>query len=146
MENKGNQLIEDIQKQKCFLCEPISPDLLIWEDNNFIVLLDAYPSVKGHVIIASKEHVEALSDLSEELSSNLMMLARKVDEALRQIFNPFRVAIVSSGLAVKHLHFHVIPIPNEEMMWGFKYLKKDDLVEYATDERLNLISQIRKFL
>lgn len=142
----GNQIIKKMRRQDCFLDKPIPSDFLIWQDDNFVILLDAYPSVKGHTIIAPKQHIEAMSDMSDELSEEFMILIKKVDKALRNIFQPFRVAIVSSGLAVKHLHFHLIPIPNEEMMWGFKYLKKDNLFKYTTDEKLDLITKIGECL
>lgn len=139
----NRKFIEDIQKQKCFLCK-MSDSTIVFEDDDFITVLDEYPAVEGHVICAPKKHVEHLSNLSKEEAKKLMDLIHKIDAALVKIYNPFRVAIVSSGLAVKHLHFHVIPVPNEEMMWDFKYLKKDEVIEYSDKEKEDLVRQIRE--
>ncbi len=135
--------VQELGKQKCFLCDLPSSDV-INEDPNFAIMLDAFPAVPGHVICAPKKHVTSLSGLSVLQSKKLMVLVRKLDAVLRNISHPFRIAIVSSGLAVEHLHFHVVPIPDEEMMWDFKYLRKDNTLEYSKREKNELIAKIRK--
>ncbi len=137
--------VENLKGQKCFLCDWSLADLIV-EERNFIVILDAFPAVMGHIICAPKKHYKSLSELNEVESQELILLVRKLDRALRTIFNPFRVAIVSSGLAVEHLHFHVVPIPNEEMMWDFKYLRKDKTIAYTEKEKTELIDKIKKAL
>jgi histidine triad (HIT) family protein len=141
----GKKFVEEIKEQKCFLCDA-SKQSLVTENDNFLVLLDAYPSVFGHVICAPKEHVISLSALSEDKSKELILLTRKIDKVLRKLFSPFRVAIVSSGLAVEHFHFHIIPVPNEEMMWDFKYLRKDKIIKYSEKEKIDLTKKIRDLL
>ena len=143
IKKNNKEFLKEIQKNKCFLCEP-SGLLTIFEDGDFVVVLDQNPSVEGHLICAPKEHVERLSELDEEKAKRLMLLIRKFDASLRKIFRPFRVAIVSSGLAVKHLHFHIIPVPNEEMMWDFKYLRKDEIIEHSKEETADLVKKIKE--
>ena len=137
--------MEGLKKQKCFLCD-LSTATVLFEDSDFVVVLDAFSAVPGHLICAPKKHVKSLSELSETQSKELILLVRKLDTVLRNIFNPFRIAIISSGLAVEHLHFHVVPIPNEEMMWDFKYLRKDQTIEYSKQEKEELIEKIKKGL
>ena len=137
--------VEALQKQKCFLCD-LSATTVLFENSDFVVVLDDFPAVEGHLICAPKNHVKSLSALTGKQSKELILLVRKLDRLLRNIFKPFRVAIVSSGLAVEHLHFHVVPIPDEEMMWDFKYLRKDKTIEYSKQEKSNLISKIKREL
>lgn len=138
----GVKLVKEMAGEECFLCGDIEPSLLVYEDDNFIVMLDKFPAVEGHLILAPRKHVEAISDLSDSEAAELMSLLRKFDRRLREVFNPFRVAIVSSGLAVKHFHFHIIPIPSEEMMWGFKYLDKSETIEYSKQDKEELVERL----
>ena len=141
----NKEFIKEIQKKDCFLCkEPSS--LTIFEDDDFVVVLDKHPAVEGHVICAPKEHVEHLSNLSEEKAQRFMLLLRRLDSTITELFNPFRVAIVRIGLAVAHLRFHIIPVPDEEMMWDLKYLRKDNIIEYSEEEIINLIRKISSTL
>ena len=144
LKKESEKFLKNIQKQECFLCKSIQKDLMIFEDGDFVVVLDAYPSVFGHVICAPKKHIKNLSDLSKEKTQELSLLIRKLDKILKNLFDPFRIAIVSSGLAVEHLHFHIIPVPNEEMMWDFKYLRKDNVIKYSDEKKNDLINKIKK--
>lgn len=137
------EFITELQGRECFLCKG-SYSTPIFNDDDFIVILDEYPAVEGHIIIAPKKHFKNLSELSEEEAVKLMSLVRKYDAALVKLFNPFRLAIVSSGLALEHFHFHLVPVPNEEMMWDFKFFKKGEVLKYSEREKAEVIRKIRE--
>lgn len=136
------ELIKEIQKRECFLCN-LSNTAVIFENDDFVVVLEEYPAVEGHVIIAPKKHVKYLSELTEEEAKRLILLIRRFEGALIKIFNPFRLSIVRTGLSVEHFHFHLVPVPNEKMVWDFKYLKKDEVIEYSEKEKADLINKIK---
>jgi diadenosine tetraphosphate (Ap4A) HIT family hydrolase len=143
---KNNRaFITSLRKQPCFLCDT-SLTSVIFENKECIVVLDDFPAVPGHVLCAPKRHTESLSGLTKKELQSLSALMQKVDAALRKIFKPFRVGILSSSLGVKHFHFHLVPVPNEKMMWDFKYLKKDKVIQYTPKEKSRLIQSIARAL
>lgn len=130
----------------CFLCRGAKLPDLIHQTQDFIVVLDAWPACAGHVILAPKRHVETLSQLTDDQAKKFIILTKRLDKALRKIFNPFKIAIVSASAFVHHFHFHIIPIPNEEMMWDFKYLRKDRIIKYTPAQKKRIIKKIKALL
>lgn len=130
----------------CFLCHAITLPDFIHQTKNFVMVLDKYPACAGHVIVAPKKHIETLSELTDEQAKEFIILNKKLDKALRRIFKPFKIDIVSASAFMPHFHFHVIPIPNEEMMWDFKYLRKDKIIKYTPAQKRRIIKRIKALI
>lgn len=130
----------------CLLCRGAKLPDLIHQTKDFIIVLDAYPACTGHVILAPKRHIKTLSQLTNSQAKAFILLAKRLDRALHKIFHPFKIDVVSASAFVPHFHFHIIPIPNEEMMWDFKYLRKDKIIKYSPAEKAKIIKKIKSFL
>lgn len=101
----------------CIFCKIIDkeiPSKLIYEDQDFRAILDVAPATKGHVLILPKEHAETLTDLSDEKASKILILAKKIVNALKKVHDFTDYNIVQNngriaGQTVGHFHLHIIP-------------------------------------
>jgi ATP adenylyltransferase len=106
----------------CIFC--VKPDMPAENDAaNFIVhrgrhafvLLNLYPYIGGHTMVAPYKHTGSLGELSDEELLELFSLVRKVTETLTKAFKPdgFNVGMnigeaAGAGFG-DHVHVHVVP-------------------------------------
>ena len=87
----------------------------IYEDEFILAFMDIQPVNKGHLLIVPKKHVELISDLDNETSSKMMVLANRINNALRNSgvklegMNYFLADGEAAGQEVFHTHLHLIP-------------------------------------
>ena len=111
----------------CIFCRIINkeiPSKVIYEDNDFFAMLDIVPATKGHVLILPKEHAKTMSDLSDDKLSKILVLAKKIIEAMKKVhgFTDYNIIQNNGELAgqtVGHYHLHLIPRynKNEINLW-----------------------------
>ncbi len=89
--------------------------LLLHRGKLTFALLNFYPYNSGHLMVVPYRHVGDLVDLSDEESSELIALVRKMMTVLRSVYHPdgFNVGSNigrSSGAGIdRHVHMHVVP-------------------------------------
>jgi histidine triad (HIT) family protein len=83
----------------------------VYEDEHVFVLMDKFPSTKGQVLVITKEQIDYIFDLPDELYAHLWLVTKKIAGALDKTFSPRRVCIVVEGFDVPHVHIRVYPIP-----------------------------------
>lgn len=98
------------------------PAYKIYEDDKFLVFLDAFPLAKGHTLVIPKQEIDYLFDLSDDLYCDMQMLAKKVAVALKQAVPCKRIGVAVLGLEVPHAHIHLVPM-NSEADINFKNSK-----------------------
>jgi ATP adenylyltransferase len=83
-------------------------------DDNFVIL-NRYPYTGGHLMIAPYEHVSGLADASKATTDEMMDLAKRCENALREVYHPegFNVGmnlgkVAGAGVA-DHIHLHIVP-------------------------------------
>ncbi len=88
---------------------------IIHRGKHAFVLLNLYPYIGGHTMVAPYKHTGSLEDLSDEEMLELFSLVRKTTETLRKTFNPdgFNVGMnigeaAGAGFG-NHVHIHVVP-------------------------------------
>ena len=86
------------------------PSYKIAENENFIAILDAFPLVKGHVLLIPKKEVDKIYDLDKETYSGLMDFAYELAPAIEKAIPCKRVGVSVIGLEVPHVHVHLIPL------------------------------------
>ena len=102
---------------ECIFCKIVNKEIptnLIYEDDNFIGILDANPKAEGHTLVIPKKHFRNLLDTPNSLAGEYFEAIKKVSlnlinegkaEGFNIIFNTEPVA----GQAVFHVHVHIIP-------------------------------------
>lgn len=132
----------------CIFCKIIDgtiPSKLIYEDNDFKAILDVAPATKGHVLVIPKEHAVTLTDLSDDKLSKLLVLAKKIIKAMKEVHGFTNYNIIQNngpiaGQTVDHFHLHLIPRYSVEEM-GLWCPHEDD--PSVTEE---LATQVRKLI
>jgi len=101
----------------CLFCKIIAgeiPSFKVYEDENFLAIMDRFPGTAGIVLILTKRHAENIFELNEEESCGLMPLAQKIAKKIKTALNPVGLNILQNngsdaGQEIFHYHMHVIP-------------------------------------
>jgi histidine triad (HIT) family protein len=86
------------------------PAYRIFEDENYIVILDIFPISYGHVLVIPKDEKVSWLEMSEHQFSELQRLAHKIGLALQKAIGCEKVGMMIDGREVPHIHVHLIPI------------------------------------
>jgi diadenosine tetraphosphate (Ap4A) HIT family hydrolase len=110
--------INHIQNSPCFICELIAGRLngnhIIYQNDEFIVFLNKYPSLYGYTLVAPIAHKEQVTgDFTIEEYLSLQRAVYQVSEAVRRTVDTERVYILSLGSQQgnRHVHWHIAPLP-----------------------------------
>ena len=101
----------------CIFCKIAAgeiPSKTLYEDEQFRVILDLGPATKGHALILPKKHAANLFELPEETAANIMVLAKKIANTMREKLACVGLNLVqnngeTAGQTVNHFHLHMIP-------------------------------------
>ncbi|MCL2852881.1 MAG: HIT family protein [Defluviitaleaceae bacterium] len=102
---------------KCIFCKVADhelPSRVIYENDDFMVLLDQFPSSLGHTLVIPKLHFENIFDIPEDTAANLQRLVVKAARALSKSLGTSSINILQNngslaGQTVFHYHVHLIP-------------------------------------
>ena len=88
---------------------------VIVRERTCYALLNRYPYNGGHLMVVPYKQAKDLDELTEGEITDLMLLTRRCQAALRQIMNPdgFNVGMnlgkVAGAGIEEHLHMHIVP-------------------------------------
>ena len=80
-----------------------------------MVMMNRYPYINGHLLVAPKRHVPGLENLTKEETLDLLVMVRKSIGVLKEIMSPegFNVGLnlgrVAGAGVEEHMHFHIVP-------------------------------------
>ena len=89
--------------------------LVVHEASLSFVLMNLYPYSSGHLMISPRRHVARLSEASAEEVTELILLARRSEAILQELYRPDGVNVGmnlgrAAGAGVDgHIHLHVVP-------------------------------------
>ena len=100
--------------EECIFCKIVAgeiPSTQIYEDQDFIVILDAFPHVEGQCLVISKNHITSkFEEIPQQALLEGIKLAQKVARALVKAFDAERVVQVVEGLEVQQMHIKLFPV------------------------------------
>lgn len=103
--------------ENCVFCKIVRgeiPSKKVYNDDNFIGILDINPKAEGHTLIISKKHFKNILDIPNTLGNEILEAIKDISldlikqgkgEGFNVIANNGDVA----GQAVNHFHLHIIP-------------------------------------
>ncbi|EDR02864.1 uncharacterized protein LACBIDRAFT_191650 [Laccaria bicolor S238N-H82] len=103
--------------EKCLFCSIVKgtiPSFKVIETDHSLAFLDISPVSEGHTQVIPKYHARTLGELPDEYLRDIGPLIKKV--ALSTGVEQYNVMQNNGKLAfqhIDHVHFHVIPKPNE---------------------------------
>ena len=98
----------------CKLANGVFDTNVIYEDEDFTVILDAGPANRGHALIIPKDHYANIYEIPEETAGKAFKLAKKLaahmtDKLKCDGFNIVQNNGEAAGQTVFHFHMHLIP-------------------------------------
>ena len=119
---------------QCIFCDivnDVKPSLKVWEDDNFLVILDIRPINPGHLLVIPKQHFDDVFELPDPLYNGLFQVAKKIAPILKEATSAARVGMAVEGFGVPHVHLHIVPVNsgNELNPEKTKELPETELVE-----------------
>jgi diadenosine tetraphosphate (Ap4A) HIT family hydrolase len=103
----------------CVFCKIIKGEersVRIWEDDEFLAILDGNPNVEGVTLVLTKQHHNSyIFDMEDEEYKRYLLAGKKVVRLLEKGLKVKRVALVMEGLGIDHAHLKLYPIHGLEV-------------------------------
>ncbi len=106
----------------CAIVTDAAPAHRVLDTPQLVGFLDMRPVFKGHVLLVTREHVETLTDLPDELVLPLFTTVRRVAAAVREGLGAQGSFVAMNNVvsqSVPHLHVHVVPRTKGDGLRGF---------------------------
>lgn len=111
-----------MRDDNCIFCKIANgeiPSKVLYEDDEFKVILDLGPATRGHALILPKNHYHNLYELPDEEAGKVMLLAKKMAARMTEKlkcdgFNLVQNNGEAAGQTVFHFHMHLIPRYKED--------------------------------
>ena len=85
------------------------PGHFVYKDEICVAFLTINPIVTGHTLVVPIEEIDEWTNLSAEISTHLMVVAKRIGLAQKQLYKCNRVGLIIAGFEIPHCHLHVIP-------------------------------------
>jgi histidine triad (HIT) family protein len=123
----------------CRIASKLIPASIICEDEHTLAFMDLGQVNPGHVLVATKPHVENVFEVGDALSAAIMRTTVRVARASRAAFQPpgmtlFQANGLASGQTVFHFHMHVLPRWENDgmsLVWPVKNPPRETLQDYC---------------
>jgi ATP adenylyltransferase len=101
----------------CVFCDALSrnDDLTLYKGKDTMVMMNKFPYINGHLLVAPVRHISRLNQLSKHEMGELLATIDSSVDILEQVMTPdgFNVGLnlgkVAGAGVEEHLHFHIVP-------------------------------------
>ena len=116
---------------ECIFCSIISKDreaAYVYEDEEFMAIMDKYPINIGHTLVMPKKHYKTLLDMPLNDIARLFALTAYIAKAVVKATNAdgFSIGQNNGEVAnqiIPHVHVHIIPrYANDKTRWSSRRL------------------------
>ena len=106
------------EKEKgCVFCQALEDqdDLTLYKGSDTLVVMNKFPYINGHLLVAPTRHIAALDELSKTEKGELLATVDASVGILKTVMQPdgFNVGLnlgrVAGAGIEEHLHFHIVP-------------------------------------
>lgn len=99
----------------------------VYEDAHVLAFLDIAPLSPGHTLVIPKEPARTLDELSDDAAAALGRVLPRLCRAIKQVtgcaaYNVLQNNEALAHQAVFHVHFHIIPKPDDARGLGVRWL------------------------
>ena len=103
-------------------------------------------SKPGRCIVAYKEHVSEIVNISDEERNRFFADVTRAARAIHKAFSPDKVNYGAYGDTGCHLHFHLVPKYNGGDEWGGVFQMNPGKVYLTEEEYADMIQKIKDCL
>lgn len=100
--------------ESCIFCKIATGEFdsaKIWEDEDFLAILDLNPNTKGMSLVLPKKHFESyVFNMPDADYHKFLEACKKVAKILEKSLGVKRVALVMEGMGVNHAHIKLYPL------------------------------------
>ena len=100
--------------KECVFCKIIKgeiPAQKIWEDKEFLAILDINPNTKGMTLVLTKKHYSSyVFKMPEGVYKRFLGATKKVAKLLDRKLKVHKTAMVMEGMGVNHAHIKLYPL------------------------------------
>jgi histidine triad (HIT) family protein len=105
----------------CAIVAEEAPAIRIYEDDDYLAILDIRPFTRGHTLVLPKRHTVDLTDTPPGTLADLVTIGQRVARAAREteLADATNIAINDGRAAfqtVFHVHLHVLPRRNGDKL------------------------------
>lgn len=98
----------------------------VYEDAHVLAFLDIAPLSRGHTLVIPKEPARTLDALSDEAAAAIGRALPRICRAVKAVtgcaaYNVLQNNEAAAHQAVFHVHFHIIPKPDEQHGLGVRW-------------------------
>lgn len=127
--------------KNCVFCnkENLTTDI-VYEDDMVMAFMDMDPINEGHILLIPRKHYLDVDEIPDELLSHMMIIAKKIVSALKEIYNPDGYSIMQNGGMfndVGHYHLHIFPRYSGD---GFGWISGEGR-EYKITDKIKRIKE-----
>ena len=116
-----------------FICELSVSSLILFKEQ----------SHTGRCIVAYKDHVGELTDLTDEERNAFFADVAKASNAIHKAFQPDKVNYGAYGDTGRHLHFHLVPKYKDQAEWASTFAMNPEKVFLTQPEYDEIIEKIK---
>lgn len=124
---------ELLDKFGIYICSLRVSDLILFKEQ----------SHPGRVIVAYKDHVSELVDISQEDRDAFFADVAQAASALHKAFSPDKINYGAYGDGGCHLHFHLVPKYKDGFEWATVFQMNPGKVYLSDEEYGRMIEKIK---
>lgn len=102
---------------ECIFCLALSErdNLALYKGALSMVMMNKYPYINGHLLVASKRHIASLEEMTMEETADLLKTVKDAIGILKKVMKPdgfnvgLNLGVVAGAGVEQHLHFHIVP-------------------------------------
>lgn len=139
---------KDMHCGYCVKGEPLDAfGIYVCELSVSMLILFKEQSHKGRCIVAYKDHISELTDISDDERNAFFADIAKVSKALHAAFHPNKVNYGAYADTGHHLHFHLVPkYEADDFEWGTTFAMNPNRVYLSDSEYAKIIQKIKENL
>jgi len=102
----------DKESENCVFCEIVAGRANCYkvaENDLSFCILDISPFAEGHCLVLPKRHVPWWHEMTDEDTSSLYRLARKVASRMMETYKPDFICQYARGRRIPHTHIFLVP-------------------------------------
>ncbi|GAT15007.1 HIT family protein [Mycolicibacterium thermoresistibile] len=106
----------------CAIVAGDAPAIRVYEDDDYLAILDIRPFTRGHTLVIPKRHTIDLTDTPPETVAGMVTLGQRIARAARRsgLHADGNNLAINDGKAafqtVFHIHLHVVPRRNGDKL------------------------------